>query len=115
MIARAFGLEEGCNKSYEAAIGNHLDAFRRDLPTLERLFASEVVSYTHGGAAIHVARQPISGRDLAINGSKPLVSIHFSAPYWLNRVRNLRGKFCGLARTCAMRSVILQHVFALES
>ncbi len=34
-----------------------------DLPALERLFASEVVSYTDGGGAIHVARQPISGRE----------------------------------------------------
>lgn len=34
-----------------------------DLPALERLFASDVVSYADGGGAVHVARLPVSGRD----------------------------------------------------
>src|ERR1700720_4537689 len=38
-----------------------------DLPALERLFASEVFCYTDGRGAIHVARQPISGRERVAN------------------------------------------------
>src|SRR4030095_13975583 len=38
-----------------------------DLPALERLFASDVVSYADGGGAIHVARLPVSGRDRVAN------------------------------------------------
>src|SRR6266404_9798932 len=38
-----------------------------DLPALERLFASEVVSYTDGGGAVHVARLPVSGRERVVN------------------------------------------------
>jgi RNA polymerase sigma factor (sigma-70 family) len=34
-----------------------------DLPALERLFTSDVVSYADGGGALHVARLPVSGRD----------------------------------------------------
>ena len=34
-----------------------------DLPALEKLFASDVVSYADGGGAVHVARLPVSGRD----------------------------------------------------
>jgi len=34
-----------------------------DLPALEKLFASDVVSYADGGGAVHVARLPISGRE----------------------------------------------------
>ena len=34
-----------------------------DLPTLETLFTSDVVSYADGGGALHVARLPVSGRD----------------------------------------------------
>jgi RNA polymerase sigma-70 factor (TIGR02957 family) len=34
-----------------------------DLPALEKLFASDVVSYADGGGALHVARLPVSGRD----------------------------------------------------
>ena len=33
-----------------------------DLPTLEKLFASDVVSYADGGGALHVARHPVAGR-----------------------------------------------------
>jgi len=33
-----------------------------DLPALERLFSSDVVSYADGGGALHVARHPVSGR-----------------------------------------------------
>lgn len=33
-----------------------------DLPALESLFASDVVSYADGGGALHVARRPVSGR-----------------------------------------------------
>jgi len=38
-----------------------------DLPALERLFASDVVSYADGGGALHVARLPVSGRDRVAN------------------------------------------------
>src|SRR5258707_6311713 len=38
-----------------------------DLPALEKLFASEVVSYADGGGAVHVARLPVSGRDRVVN------------------------------------------------
>jgi len=34
-----------------------------DLPALETLFTSDVVSYADGGGALHVARLPVSGRD----------------------------------------------------
>jgi RNA polymerase sigma-70 factor (ECF subfamily) len=34
-----------------------------DLPALEKLFASDVVSYADGGGALHVARHPVVGRD----------------------------------------------------
>jgi RNA polymerase sigma-70 factor (ECF subfamily) len=34
-----------------------------DLPALEKLFASDVVSYADGGGALHVARLPVAGRD----------------------------------------------------
>lgn len=34
-----------------------------DLPALEKLFASDVVSYADGGGALHVARLPVSGRE----------------------------------------------------
>ncbi len=34
-----------------------------DLPALEKLFTSDVVSYADGGGALHVARLPVSGRD----------------------------------------------------
>ena len=33
-----------------------------DLPALEKLFASDVVSYADGGGALHVARHPVAGR-----------------------------------------------------
>ena len=38
-----------------------------DLPALEKLFASDVVSYADGGGALHVARLPVSGRDRVAN------------------------------------------------
>ena len=38
-----------------------------DLPALEKLFASDVVSYADGGGALHVARLPVSGRDRVVN------------------------------------------------
>ena len=38
-----------------------------DLPALEKLFASEVVSYADGGGALHVARLPVSGRERVAN------------------------------------------------
>jgi RNA polymerase sigma-70 factor (ECF subfamily) len=38
-----------------------------DLPALEKLFASDVVSYADGGGALHVARLPIVGRDRVAN------------------------------------------------
>lgn len=38
-----------------------------DLPTLEKLFASDVVSYADGGGAVHVARLPVSGRERVAN------------------------------------------------
>ncbi|HEY9503878.1 MAG TPA: RNA polymerase sigma-70 factor [Pyrinomonadaceae bacterium] len=38
-----------------------------DLPALEKLFASEVVSYADGGGALHVARHPVSGRERVAN------------------------------------------------
>lgn len=38
-----------------------------DLPALERLFASDVVSYADGGGAVHVARLPVSGRERVVN------------------------------------------------
>lgn len=38
-----------------------------DLPALEKLFASDVVSYADGGGAVHVARLPVSGRDRVAN------------------------------------------------
>ena len=38
-----------------------------DLLTLEKLFASDVVSYADGGGALHVARLPVSGRDRVAN------------------------------------------------
>lgn len=34
-----------------------------DLSALEKLFASDVVSYADGGGAVHVARLPVSGRE----------------------------------------------------
>jgi RNA polymerase sigma factor (sigma-70 family) len=34
-----------------------------DLPALEKLFTSDVVSYADGGGALHVARLPVSGRE----------------------------------------------------
>ena len=40
---------------------------RGDLPALEKLFASEVVSYADGGGAVHVARLPVSGRERVVN------------------------------------------------
>ena len=33
-----------------------------DLPALEQLFASDVISYADGGGALHVSRHPVSGR-----------------------------------------------------
>ena len=49
-----------------------LDAFivasqMGDLPALEKLFASDVVSYADGGGAVHVARLPVSGRERVVN------------------------------------------------
>jgi len=49
-----------------------LDAFivasqKGDLPTLEKLFATDVVSYADGGGAVHVARLPVSGRTRVAN------------------------------------------------
>jgi len=38
-----------------------------DLPALEKLFASDVVSYADGGGAVHVARLPVSGRERVVN------------------------------------------------
>jgi RNA polymerase sigma-70 factor (ECF subfamily) len=38
-----------------------------DLPALERLFASDVVSYADGGGALHVARLPVAGRNRVAN------------------------------------------------
>jgi RNA polymerase sigma factor (sigma-70 family) len=38
-----------------------------DLPTLERLFASDVVSYADGGGALHVSRRPVLGRARVAN------------------------------------------------
>jgi RNA polymerase sigma-70 factor (ECF subfamily) len=38
-----------------------------DLPALERLFTSDVVSYADGGGALHVARLPVEGRDRVAN------------------------------------------------
>jgi RNA polymerase sigma factor (sigma-70 family) len=38
-----------------------------DLPALEKLFASDVVSYADGGGALHVARRPVSGRERVVN------------------------------------------------
>lgn len=38
-----------------------------DLPALEKLFASDVVSYADGGGALHVARVPVSGRERVLN------------------------------------------------
>src|SRR5262245_64159967 len=38
-----------------------------DLPALEKLFASDVVSYADGGGALHVARHPVAGRDRVAN------------------------------------------------
>lgn len=38
-----------------------------DLPALEKLFTSDVVSYADGGGALHVARLPVSGRDRVTN------------------------------------------------
>jgi RNA polymerase sigma-70 factor (ECF subfamily) len=38
-----------------------------DLPALEKLFTSDVVSYADGGGALHVARLPVAGRDRVAN------------------------------------------------
>jgi len=38
-----------------------------DLPALEKLFASDVVSYADGGGAVHVARLPVYGRTKVAN------------------------------------------------
>lgn len=38
-----------------------------DLPALEKLFASDVVSYADGGGAVHVARLPVLGRERVAN------------------------------------------------
>ena len=38
-----------------------------DLPALEKLFTSDVVSYADGGGAVHVARLPVAGRDRVAN------------------------------------------------
>jgi RNA polymerase sigma-70 factor (ECF subfamily) len=38
-----------------------------DLPALERLFASDVISYADGGGAVHVARVPVEGRERVAN------------------------------------------------
>jgi len=38
-----------------------------DFHALERLFASDVVSYADGGGAVHVARLPVSGRERVAN------------------------------------------------
>jgi hypothetical protein len=38
-----------------------------DLPALEKLFASDVVSYADGGGAVHVARLPVAGRTRVVN------------------------------------------------
>jgi RNA polymerase sigma-70 factor (ECF subfamily) len=38
-----------------------------DLPALEKLFASDVVSYADGGGAVHVGRLPVSGRERVAN------------------------------------------------
>jgi RNA polymerase sigma-70 factor (ECF subfamily) len=38
-----------------------------DLPALEKLFTSDVVSYADGGGALHVARLPVEGRDRVAN------------------------------------------------
>lgn len=38
-----------------------------DLPALENLFASDVVSYADGGGAVHVARRPVAGRARVAN------------------------------------------------
>jgi RNA polymerase sigma-70 factor (TIGR02957 family) len=43
-----------------------IDASQKgDLRGLEKLFASDVVSYADGGGAVHVARLPVEGRDRA--------------------------------------------------
>ena len=38
-----------------------------DLPALEKLFTSDVVSYADGGGVVHVARLPVAGRDRVAN------------------------------------------------
>jgi len=38
-----------------------------DLPALEKLFTSDVVSYADGGGAVHVARLPVVGRERVVN------------------------------------------------
>ena len=38
-----------------------------DLPALEKLFTSDVVSYADGGGAVHVARRPVAGRTRVTN------------------------------------------------
>lgn len=38
-----------------------------DLPALEKLFTSDVISYADGGGALHVARLPVEGRDRVAN------------------------------------------------
>ena len=38
-----------------------------DLPALEKLFASDVISYADGGGAVHVARLPVQGRERVAN------------------------------------------------
>ena len=38
-----------------------------DLHALEKLFASDVVSYADGGGAVHVARLPVAGRERVAN------------------------------------------------
>lgn len=38
-----------------------------DLPALEKLFASDVVSYADGGGALHVARHPVTGQARVAN------------------------------------------------
>ena len=66
-------ISEGRRKSVSSSEQKRLlNAFmvasqKGDLPTLEKLFAADVVSYADGGGAVHVARLPVSGRDRVAN------------------------------------------------
>ena len=66
-------ISDGRRRTVEASEQKRLlNAFivasqKGDLPALEKLFASDVVSYADGGGALHVARLPVSGRDRVAN------------------------------------------------